>query len=113
MQVDEVIRRMRAVGSSFAYPPNSDEVSYARATIPVFTSARASRTKNNDFGGAPEFKFEFLDNKVISIKLIYDDTVKWNNADEFYAAVADGLHIPAQTYQHPTLDSQLLKEGRQ
>jgi hypothetical protein len=69
--------------------PTSDEFGHAMAPIKLAALARINPTFKGLMGGA----FEFVDGKLSSMFLVYDDSVNWNGPDEFLARVSESLSL--------------------
>jgi hypothetical protein len=57
------------------------------------------------FEGVSRAEVQLLDDKVASVKIVYDDTAKWEDPLEFTAAIAEGLKLPRQGWRgkYPTV----------
>lgn len=51
--------------------------------------------KDVRFKDINSIQLEFFDNRLYSIEIIYDDTIKWQNLNEFASQVEKSLSLPA------------------
>jgi len=51
--------------------------------------------KSTQYKGWQTITFEFVDNKAVSIRLVYDSTIKWKNLTEFIKQFSEPLNVPS------------------
>lgn len=69
---------------------------YGRTSV-SFTAGEYSvydREAAEKFKAVQRVELKFLDRKIISIQVTYDDSVKWNNGKEFLNRVTEALKLP-------------------
>lgn len=59
-----------------------------------YQSSELDKSKFPDFNDVQSLSVEFLDKRSYHITLIYDDTIVWENTEEFVARVSEALNLP-------------------
>ncbi len=77
--------------------PAANEFGFSRATIKLVDLGK----RNAVFKGLLAGSFEFVDGRLTSIFLVYDDSVIWNSLEEFLAKVSESLGIPSSWQANP------------
>jgi len=77
---DLAVERANALGEALSFTP-------------VRTNKYLSR--NATLKGVLSITLGYLDGRVSSVALLYDDSLKWNSADEFVTQVAESLRLPS------------------
>ena len=56
---------------------------------------RDLRERQAEFEGVDTIEVQFLDDKLVSLKIDYDSSTKWENSREFTATIAKTLNLPS------------------
>ena len=87
MTLEEVKARVPAVRF-----PAPDQFGVARTTINPSYGPGFDKTS---FAGVRTVSMDFLDGKLTTLWIGYDDSFKWQNLDEFVAGMSKALNLPA------------------
>jgi|GEM_PF-1987967 len=73
---------------------SSDQFGYAR--VRILPGINITRTQGDrlDLKGVSAAFLDFLDNHLTDIYMLYDNSIKWDNADEFISRISEVLKIP-------------------
>lgn len=93
MAQDEFFKRLTGVKVYGAYTSVQPTNEYGFACVSFHPLARLSR-KGSNLEGIETISAEFLDQRLTSIQLLYDNSVKWNSIDEFTTRVSEVLGLP-------------------
>jgi hypothetical protein len=77
--------------------PEPDETGYAEMTYSVsyyLSYGEESLINEEDRKGITGIKVAFLDGKLVRLRIIYDDSVKWKDVPEFLQAMIRALKLP-------------------
>jgi len=72
-------------------------------------STYISTVKFPDYKGLKSAGLQFLDDHIFSIQLVYDDSVKWQDLDEFIEKVATSLNLPKDWQEDETESEKYLQ----
>lgn len=98
--------------------PKSDELGFSKFTLSFFplpdryTSYGQDETPNSidtdkftDFKGWQTVTLELIDNKVVSIEIQYDSSIKWKNLMEFIGQFSVSFNLPSSWQSDTTSES--------
>lgn len=73
---------------------------FSPSAYPAYSSFY--RKKFNGVGGVA---YRILDNRLIGLMIVYDDSIKWNDAGEFLSRISESLKLPFDWIQTQSLSS--------
>lgn len=73
---------------------SSDQFGYARVRILPGINLTRIQSDRLDLKGVSAASLDFLDNHLTDIYMLYDNSIKWNDADEFISRISEALKIP-------------------
>ena len=87
MSADDVIIRVPSIEM-----PEADEFGFAKGVI--YTSSPNLTSNKADFEGVSRVSLSFLDGRLTSILVVYDDSISWESTDEFVSVISRPLGLP-------------------
>jgi len=82
----------------------ANEWGESRSFTPVRNNKYLSR--NATLKGVLSISLNYLDGRVTSVAILYDDSIKWDSADEFVAQVAKSLRLPSEWARYAGSDAE-------